>query len=193
MSMQVDLDTVLEIADHLISKKDWAEFTNNERTFYYAYIFMLEVNNGGLHQFIFNDSGKDIHETAEALGVISKNVLLKVLRPAISFFLNNSIPVKTSDRRTALESININELRILDDYFYKYTDTFDTDLISYARQNMQDTVLSITMSSALLNADIEFKNKNYHAVIKLLEPYEEALSASKSVKLKLARKKNVSK
>jgi hypothetical protein len=192
MSIQVTSEIVSLLADELLfhSDKSISELSVSERDFYCAYIFMLEVNNGGLHQFFLNDTGVYSHETLLALNEVSPSDSPVILKQAISLFPSASVPFDTLERRTALEKIDINKLRKLDEAFYKIDGSFDLCLIAFAQKNLTELVLSITMQSALLKADTEFRNKNFKAVIDILEPYEQSLPAAKITKLKIARKKN---
>jgi len=192
MSIQVTWEIVSQLADELLfsSDKSFSELSASERVFYCAYIFMLEVNNGGLHQFFFNDTGEHSHETLLALNEIGSNDSSEILKQAISLFPSASVSMNAFERRAALEKIDINKLRKLDEAFYKIDDSFDSCLISYAQKHLIELVLSITMASALSKADVEFRNKNFKAVIDILEPYEQSLPTAKTSKLKIARKKN---
>ena len=192
MSIQVTWEMVSHLADELLfsSNKSFSELSASERIFYFAYIFMLEVNNGGLHQFFFNDTGEHSHETLLALNEIDPNDSSVILNQAISLFPSANVSMDTLERREALEKIDINRLRKLDEAFYKTDDSFDSCLISYAQKNLIELVLSITMEAVLSKADVEFRNKNFKAVIDILEPYEQSLPTAKSTKLKIARKKN---
>lgn len=192
MSIQVTWELVSQLADELLfsCEKPFSELSDSERTFYCAYTFMLEVNNGGLHQFFFNFTGEHSLETLLALNEIGSSDSAVILKQAISLFPSASVSIDTLERRKALETINITKLRKLDDAFHKIDDSFDTCLISYAQKHLFKLVLSITMKSALTRADVEFRNKNFKAVIDILEPYEQALPTAKKAKLKIARKKN---
>lgn len=192
MSIQVTWELVSQLADELIfsSDKSFSEFSDSERAFYCAYTFMLEVNNGGLHQFFFNFTGEHSHETLLALNEIGSNDSAEILKQAISMFPSACVATDTLERRKALEAIDITKLRKLDDVFYEIDDSFDSCLISFAQKHLFKLVLSMTMESALSKADEEFRNKNFKAVIETLEPYEESLPTAKKTKLKIARKKN---
>ncbi len=192
MSIRVTWDIVSQLADELMfsSDKSLSDFSSPERVFYCAYKFLLEVNNGGLHQFFFNNTGEHSHETLIALNEIGSNDSSVVLEQAISLFPSGSVSIDTSKRRTALELIDTNKLRKLDEAFYKCNDSFDFCLISYAQKHMLELVVSITMASALSKADVEFRNNNYKVVIDILEPYEHSLPTTNRAKLKIARNKN---
>jgi len=192
MSIQVTWEIVSQIADELLfsSDKSFPELSSSERAFYCAYTFMLEVNNGGLYQFFFNDIGEHSHEILLALNEVGSNDSSVILAQAISLFPSASVSVDALERRKALEAIDINKLRKLDEAFYKNNDAFDSCLISYVQKYLFKSVLSITMESALSKADVEFRNKNFKAVIDILEPYEQSLPTAKTTKLKIARKKN---
>lgn len=192
MSIQVTWEIVSKLADELLfsSDKSFPEFSSPERVFYCAYKFMLEVNNGGLHQFFFNDTGEHSHETLIALKEVGSNDSAVVLEQAISLFPSASVSIDSPNRRSALESIDINKLRKLDEAFNKIDKSFDSCLISYAQKHLFELVISITMVSALSKADVEFQNKNFKAVIEILEPYEQSLPTAKISKLRIARKKN---
>ncbi|MGB2740697.1 MAG: DMP19 family protein [Cognaticolwellia sp.] len=192
MSIQVTWEIVSQIADKLLFSTDkyFSELSASERVIYCAYMFMLEVNNGGLHQFFSNDSGKYSHETLLALSEAGSADSSAILKQAVSLFPSASVSMDKSERREDLEKIDINKLRKLDEAFYKIDDSFDSCLITYAQKHLIELVIPITMESALSKADIEFRNKNFKAVIGILEPYEQSLPTAKKTKLKIARKKN---
>ncbi len=192
MSIEVDWDIVSELADHLVIRddKEFSEYTDAEKVFYYSYIFMLEVENGGIHQFLFNYSGDRTKETLDSLHQARFSDSTRMLMKAISLFPSSEVPVNTKDRRNLLDRISIDKLRELDDLFYATSDDFDSALLIFIEKNMRQSVLTVTLSSAITKADSEFRNKNFNSVIDILEPYEECLSPSKLTKLKVARKKS---
>jgi len=192
MSINIDWDIVAELTDHLVlrDEKEFSEYTDAEKVFYYSYIFMLEVNNGGIHQFLFNFSGDRTKETLDSLHEAKFSDATRVLMKAINLFPSSEVPSNTKDRRNLLERINISKLRELDDLFYATTDDFDSALIMFIESNMKESVLTVTLPAAINKADTEFRNKNFKSVISILEPYEECLSPSKLTKLKVARKKS---
>jgi len=192
MTMKVTLDIFSELVRHVLfsQRTDFSEFSSQEIIFYHAYTFMLEVSNGGLHQFLFNHSGEHTKETISSLNDAGLDEASKILIKAIKLFPSEDVPIETSARRELLEDININQLRELDDIFYKVSDEFDSKLLDYVQQNMLEIVLSITLQSAISKADVEFANKDFKAVVDILEPYKHILPATKSTKFKMAIKKN---
>ena len=100
-----------------------------------------EINNGGLHQFYWNSSGKYAVETIDALKEIGANKTAKIVRKANSEFPNGIVPKDRGDRWEKLKIISEKSKPIwnkLDFKFYDYEDDLVELLISFVLKNKAD-------------------------------------------------------
>jgi len=190
MNIQVTNDILFKISDHLFSLENCiTKFSDAEKIFFLIWSLRLEVDNGGFHQFFFNHSGEFAHETIASLEKASCFNAAKTLSKAISEFGLEKIPKEISARRRVLETVNTSNFRALDEEFYESEEEIDAALTDFAQDHMVNTVLSITMPSAIKKADEAFRGNNYDAVVEILAPYESRLPSSKIAKLSLAKKR----
>jgi len=90
-----------ELMDRLATG-GYQSFTDGEKMFFSLWWFQVEPNNGGLHQFFFNDSGAYSGEVLVALERIGANQTADILRRAMAFFPDNQVPVGILERRRVL-------------------------------------------------------------------------------------------
>jgi len=65
----------------------------------------LETNNGGLHQFFFNDAGKFVADAVLGLDTIGASRSADVLRRAIALFPRGYVPTDQIERRHVLNRL----------------------------------------------------------------------------------------
>ena len=63
---------------------------------------MAETNNGGLHQFFFNDSGAYAGDALRSLELVGALKTADILRRAMSIFPESRVPVDILERRDVL-------------------------------------------------------------------------------------------
>src|SRR4051794_18806107 len=78
----------------------FGNLTEQERTIFWTWQFVCEVNNGGIHQFFFNPSGEFAVETVGALEDVQMPYAASLLRRALAAF-----PDPPKDHRTRAEKL----------------------------------------------------------------------------------------
>ena len=73
-----------------------------ELGFFGVYWFVLETNNGGMHQFFFNDSGKLAVHALRHLEEIGATDTASILHRAIALFPDEKVPTDQTERRELL-------------------------------------------------------------------------------------------
>jgi len=76
--------------------------TLSERSAFALRCFYLETNNGGLHQFFFNDSGKLSVDALRGLNFLGATETAEILRQALTVFPDGKVPLNQTDRREFL-------------------------------------------------------------------------------------------
>jgi len=92
-----------------------------------------EVNNGGFHQFFYNDAGNDTAEIIEALRVIGATKMADIVVRAASVFPSKMSPKDRVARQDILleKFPNSVAFRDLDEEFYDYPDDLRVLLAKY--------------------------------------------------------------
>jgi hypothetical protein len=97
--------------------------TQPERRLFALYWLYVETNNGGLHQFFFNDSGKFARDALEGLEMFGAAKTADILRRAIALFPQSQVPVDQLERRSVLcglpDEIQWDRMGKLSDEFYQ--------------------------------------------------------------------------
>jgi hypothetical protein len=190
MELNVTFDTLLLVVDRLMSdKRSLSDLSPEESTFWLAWTFVAEVNNGGLHQFFFNHSGEFTHETVDALREVAAFAWADALLAGIACFASGHVSPDTMTRRRQLEDVSIDAFRPLEDICYSTSDVFDRLLITYVKSNMMNTILPYFVRAASDEAADQFRAKDYSQVVKLLAPFESYLNGATLGKLKFSRNK----
>ena len=172
------------------SDKEIETLANEEQIFWFAQQFILEVENGGLYQFLYNFSGDYFEETQNSLLEIGALEINQVLEEVKKLFQTSNISKDTNKRRSYLEKIKPSLLQKLDEKVYSLNDDFDGLLLNYIKKHMRTSVLPFFMEEAIEKANHEFRAKNYEVVDQLLSPFESEVDKITLTKLKLARKKS---
>lgn len=190
MELNVTYDTLHSLANRLMyDQRSFADLLPEEATFWLAWTFSAEVQNGGLHQFFFNHSGDYAHGTIDALREVAAFEMAEALRAGIAFFASGKVDPDTIARRKQLEVIDADAFRALDDICFSMSDRLDTLLIAYVKSKMLKTIIPDFLRAASDKAAEHFRLKNYSQVVELLSPFEGYLDGSILGKLKLSRKK----
>lgn len=80
----------------------YQSFTAGERMFFSLWWFQAETSNGGLHQFLFNDSGAYAADALHTLELIGASKTADILRRAMAVFPESLVPVDVQKRRKIL-------------------------------------------------------------------------------------------
>jgi Domain of unknown function (DUF4375) len=90
--------------------------TSSERFAFALYWLYLETNNGGLHQFFFNDAGKLAQDALRGLETLGASDTAGILRRAMSVFPEGNVPIDQRERREYLcEVLSPAQEKSLDD------------------------------------------------------------------------------
>jgi len=85
-----------------IQTTGYQSFTAGERLYYSVWWFMAETNNGGLHQFFFNDSGACATDALRSLELVGASKTADILRRAMTIFPESRVPTDILERRQLL-------------------------------------------------------------------------------------------
>jgi hypothetical protein len=90
--------------------------TPSERSAFALRWFYLETNNGGLHQFFFNDAGKLAGDALRGLEFLGAQNTADILRRAMSVFPRGVVPTNQEQRREFLcDSLKPEQEELLSD------------------------------------------------------------------------------
>ena len=89
------------VADEL---EHLSQGTHGQRALYATTLFMREVDNGGLEQFYWNNSGLYSEEVLKGFQILGMNHHAELVRKALSFFPDGKAPIDLEKRRDYLES-----------------------------------------------------------------------------------------
>jgi hypothetical protein len=98
-SIDPDYDLVIDSFTAICSRFEEVGFSGlgeSERILFFAWQFVCEVNNGGIHQFFVNPSGEFSYETLWALEKAPMPLAAALLRRALAAFPD---PAKVHDLR----------------------------------------------------------------------------------------------
>lgn len=85
-----------------IESHGFESLTLSERASFGLMWLFLETNNGGLHQFFFNDAGKLASDALRGLEMVGAPATASILRRALSVFPNGDVPADQTERREFL-------------------------------------------------------------------------------------------
>ncbi len=102
----------------------------------------METNNGGLHQFFFNDAGKLAPDALRGLEMVGAPATASILRRAMSVFPGGVVPPEQADRREFLcEILTPEQEELLDDLtteFYQSPEPVADLLDAYVAQHAEE-------------------------------------------------------
>ena|SRR5687767_14486977 len=90
----------------IIERDGVSGLTEAELGLFTIYWFVAETNNGGVHQFLFNDSGEHAQAALRYLEQIGTTRTASILRRAIALFPGGTVPTDRKARRTLLNTMN---------------------------------------------------------------------------------------
>jgi hypothetical protein len=96
--------------------------TPHERRYFAMWWFFAEVNNGGIHQYFFNDAGQLALDALRGFADIGAMQTVGIMEHAIGLFPGGVVPAGLADRRTelgAMEKPQLAELDSLSREFYE--------------------------------------------------------------------------
>lgn len=102
--MSDPFEPLTAIADK-ISRDGESAVTVSELQYFAITWFVIEVQNGGLHQFFSNDAGRYAHEALDGLRRIGAVQSAGVLDRAIAVFPGRQVPKDRGERNDALDSL----------------------------------------------------------------------------------------
>jgi len=82
-----------------IEAHGFESLTPSERSAFALRWLYLEVNNGGFHQFFFNDAGKLAGDALRGLEFLGAEVTAGILRRAMAIFPGSVVPAGQKERR----------------------------------------------------------------------------------------------
>lgn len=85
-----------------IESHGFESLTLSERASFGLTWLYIETNNGGLHQFFFNDSGKLASDALRGLEMVGAPKTADILRRAMGIFPDSRVPADILERRELL-------------------------------------------------------------------------------------------
>jgi hypothetical protein len=86
----------------IVERDGIAGLSDAEAGIFSIYWFVAETNNGGMHQFFFNDSGQLAVSALRYLEQIGAAKTADILRRAIALFPGGKVPTDQEERRETL-------------------------------------------------------------------------------------------
>ena len=132
---------VISIGERKFEHEDYAdayhrEMAESERIPFAVFWLMLEVNNGGFDQYLYNGTGAIAADTRRVLEKIGAPVTASLLVKALSLFPDNTPDPDVTARRAQLESfafVQREGLSELDDQFYACEEDLNSLAVRYLR------------------------------------------------------------
>jgi len=125
-----------------IESHGFESLTLSERASFGLTWLYMETNNGGLHQFFFNDAGKLAADALRGLDMVGAPATASILRRAMSVFPDSVVPVEQADRREFLcEVLTSEQEKLLDDLtteFYQSCEPVAELLDSYIERHREE-------------------------------------------------------
>jgi hypothetical protein len=125
-----------------IKSHGFESLTLSERASFGVTWLYIETNNGGLHQFFFNDAGKLASDALRGLEMVGASATASILRRAMSVFPGGVIPVEQAARRQFLcEVLAPEQEKLLDDLtteFYRSSEPVAELLDTYVQQHPEE-------------------------------------------------------
>jgi hypothetical protein len=116
-----------------IKSHGFDSLTPGERASFALTWLFMETNNGGLHQFFFNDAGRLAADALRGLEMVGAPATAGILRRAMAVFPNGVVPPEQADRRWFLrEVLTPEQEKLLDDLTNEFLDSPEpvADLLS---------------------------------------------------------------
>ncbi len=135
------IDDVIEFVDTLYalinckSHEDYITLPIILRIIVSVYRFDLELNNGGVHQFLSNSSGDLSKDIIRYLSEIGADKSYEIMNQISSYFPNNDIPQDRVSRNEAIEKIE-------DSYTYSIFDKENRVMVKEDRLSLLYTFLN---------------------------------------------------
>lgn len=99
-----------------IESHGFDSLTPSEQSAFALRWFYLETNNGGLHQFFFNDAGRFAVDALRGLEFLGAQSTAEILRRAMSVFPGGAVPSDMEQRRDFLiDSMTPKQEKLLND------------------------------------------------------------------------------
>ncbi|PKP59576.1 MAG: hypothetical protein CVT88_05120 [Candidatus Altiarchaeales archaeon HGW-Altiarchaeales-1] len=96
--------------------------TPGQRALYCITLFMREVNNGGIEQFLRNSSGMYINEVLKGLDLVGARKDLEIVKEALKIFPDGEVPIDWDERDEMLDE-QLEKLGIAEiEYFDKFNE-----------------------------------------------------------------------
>jgi len=125
-----------------IESRGFESLTVSERAAFGLMWLFLETNNGGLHQFFFNDAGKLASDALRGLEMVGAPATASILRRAMSVFPGEVVPLDQADRRQFLCAVlTPTQEKLLDDLtteFYRTQEPVADLLYAYVKQHPEE-------------------------------------------------------
>ena len=125
-----------------IQTMGYQSFTRGERLYYSVWWFMAETNNGGLHQFFFNDSGAYATDALWSLESVGSSKTADILRRAIMIFPESRVPTDILERRQVLcdlpDELQWDRLGELTTEFFQTREPIAEGVEAYIRQHPEE-------------------------------------------------------
>ena len=122
-----------------IESHGFESLTPNERSAFALRWFYIEANNGGLHQFFFNDAGKLAPDALRGLEFLGARATAGILRRAMSVFPGGAVPADQEQRREFLcDSLTPEQEQLLSDLtteFFQSSEPVADLLTAYIEQH----------------------------------------------------------
>ena len=125
-----------------IESHGFESLTASERSAFALRWFYIEANNGGLHQFFFNDAGKLAADALRGLEFLGAQSTAGILRRAMSVFPGGVVPSDQEQRREFLnDSLTPEQEQSLSDLtteFFRSSEPVADLLTAYIEQHPQE-------------------------------------------------------
>jgi len=125
-----------------IEKEGLESLTPSERAAFALRWLYIETNNGGLHQFFYNDAGKLAPDALHGLEMLGATKTARILSRAMSVFPRGVVPASQEHRRAFMcDSLTPEQEEMLDqltDQFYASPEPVSDLLTAYIAQHPED-------------------------------------------------------
>ena len=125
-----------------IESQGFESLTLSERASFGLTWLFRETNNGGLHQFFFNDAGKLAPDALRGLEMVGAFKTADILRRALGAFPDSRVPVDILERRELLcdvpEELQWDRLGELTTEFFQSSEPVAELLDAYIRKHPEE-------------------------------------------------------
>ena len=120
----------------------WKEMSENARIIYTAQSFEIEVNNGGIQQYLENNSGKTAPYLSYALQTLNAKRYLELWKDFLSRAGLDDVTlsqIAAGGSQDRLEAVSEEAFEEFDKSFYKLEseDTLERRIVEYAREHLE--------------------------------------------------------